>query len=82
MTCTDLEFIDILSRAFFMDVHDGRFTGYRCGAPFCIGDFVKDTYFGMPLMRSTPLEEEGIKESDDLLHEKGRVAFQRIYFRV
>ena len=36
MTCTDREFIDILSRAFFLDEHDGRFVGYHCGAPFCI----------------------------------------------
>ena len=82
MTCTDQEFIDILSNAFFMDEHDGRFIGYHCGAPFCIGDFVKDTYFDMPpLMRSVPLEEEGIKGSDDLLAEKGRASFRRIYFR-
>ena len=81
MTCNDQELIDILSRAFFMDEIHGRFLGYRCDAPFCVGDFVKDTYFGIPLMRSVPLDEEGIKGSDDLLAEKARTSFQRIYFR-
>ena len=83
MTCTDREFLDILSRAFFLDEHDGRFVGCQGDAPFCIGDFVKNTYFGMPLMRSTPLlEEEGITGSDDFLSEKGRNAFRRIHFRI
>ena len=81
MTCTDREFITILSRAFFMDEHYERFIGYRCNAPFCIGDFVKNTYFGMPLMRPTPLDEEGIKGSDDLMTEEARASFQRINFR-
>ena len=66
-----------------MDEHDGRFVGHQGNAPFCIGDFVKNTYFGMPLMRSTPLlEEEGITGSDDFLSEKGRNAFRRIHFRI
>ena len=81
MTCTDREAIDILSRAFLLDEIDGRFLGYQCGAPFCIDDFVKDTYFGIPLMRSKPSEEENLFESDDLLQEKGRASFRRVHFR-
>ena len=83
LTATDDEVHDLLYRAFLLDDIDGL---YSCKdvAPFCIGDFLQVTYFGMPLINGPPpseVEAEQLGHPKSLFTEADREAFHRIHFR-